>query len=120
MTNENVNPELFAHFERNRSQLMGISAQKQQLQAQTRALKAGLEELEKTKEKKVFKAVGNILIQKDVADMKKELKENVESFELRAKTLERQEETLVKKLNKLKNEIEGKSGEEEEEKKKKK
>ena len=120
MTNGNVNQELFAQFERSRNQLMGLSAQKQQFQGQTRALKAGKEELEKTKEKKVFKAVGNILIQKDVAEMKKELKENIESFELRTKTLEKQEEALVKKLNKLKSELEGKPEKEEEKEKKKK
>ncbi len=122
MTNgNNIDPQMLAEFDKNRNQLMGISAQKQQLQAQSRALKAAKEEIENSKEKKVFKAVGNILIQKDVAEMKKELKENIESADLRVKTLQKQEDTLVKKLNKIKSELEGSAGkaEKEEEKKEK-
>ena len=95
-------------FERNRNQLLSISAQKQQLQFQTSALKSALDELEKTSEKKVYKAVGNILIQAPVTDVKKELKENKESTDLRIKTLQKQEDTLVGKLNKLRRQIEGK------------
>jgi prefoldin beta subunit len=93
-------------FERNRNQLMNVSAQKQQLQMQGGALANALEELEKTKEKKVFKAVGNILIQTDVSSTKKEMQEKKESVELRVKTLQKQEDSLVNKLNKLKSEIE--------------
>ncbi|MBN1940550.1 MAG: prefoldin subunit beta [Candidatus Diapherotrites archaeon] len=93
-------------FERNRQQLLGISTQKQQLQIQSSALNNALEELEKTKEKKVFKIVGNILIQSEVAATKKELKEKKETMDLRIKTLQKQEDSLVNKLNKLKSEIE--------------
>jgi len=49
-------------FERSRNQLMNVSAQKQQLQMQGSALGNAIEELEKTKEKKVFKLTGNILL----------------------------------------------------------
>lgn len=118
-------------FERNRNQLLSISSQKQQLQFQASALKNALDELEKTSEKKVYKAVGNILIQAPVTDVKKELKENKESTDLRIKTLQKQEDSLVSKLNKLRRELEGKpavvagestevSGTEESEKKEKK
>lgn len=95
-------------FERNRNQLLSISSQKQQLQFQASALKNALDELEKTSEKKVYKAVGNILIQAPVTDVKKELKENKESTDLRIKTLQKQEDSLVSKLNKLRRELEGK------------
>lgn len=100
-------------FERNRAQLLNVSAQRQQLQVQSITLKQALDELGKTKEKKVFKAVGNILIQEDTATVKKELKEKKESAELRLKTLQKQEESLVNKLNKLKSEIEATQKEEE-------
>ncbi|MFH1239676.1 MAG: prefoldin subunit beta [Candidatus Diapherotrites archaeon] len=95
-------------FERNRNNLISISSQKQQLQFQASALKNALDELEKTSEKKVYKAVGNILIQATVTDVKKELKETKESTDLRIKTLQKQEDSLVSKLNKLRREIEGK------------
>jgi len=100
-------------FERNRAQLLNVSAQRQQLQVQSVTLKQALDELGKTKEKKVFKAVGNILIQEDTAAVKKELKEKKESAELRLKTLQNQEESLVNKLNKLKSELEAAQKEEE-------
>lgn len=93
-------------FERNRAQLLNVSSQKQQLQIQTQTLKITSEELEKTKEKQVYKAVGNILILSDTAKVKKEVKEKIESAELRTKTVQKQEESLINKLNKLKSEIE--------------
>jgi|SRR3989338_6222404 len=93
-------------FERSRNQLMNVSAQKQQLQMQGSALGNAIEELEKTKEKKVFKLTGNILIQSDTLAAKKELQEKKESIDLRVKTMQKQEDSLVNKLNKLKSEIE--------------
>ena len=89
-------------FERNRVQLLNTTGQKQQMQLQSGAMGQALEELEKTKEKKVYKAVGNILIQCDTEKVKKELKEKKEGIDLRVKTMQKQEESLVNKLNKLK------------------
>ena len=97
-------------FERTRMQLMNISAQKQQLQMQSSALGDALKELEKTKEKKVYKAVGNILILSPADRVKKEVTEQKESIELRVKTLQKQEDISIEKLNKLKHRIETKSG----------
>ena len=93
-------------FERNRVQLLNTTGQKQQMQLQSGAMEQALEELEKTKEKKVYKAVGNILIQCDTEKVKKELKEKKEATDLRIKTMQKQEESLVNKLNKLKAELE--------------
>ena len=93
-------------FERSRAQLFNISGQKQQMQLQSASMKQALEELTKTKEKKVYKAVGNILIQSDTAKVKKELQDKKESLDLRIKTMQKQEDSLVNKLNKLKSEIE--------------
>lgn len=101
-----VNQAKLVEFERNRSQLLGISAQKQQLQIQSMTMKQALDELAKTKEKKVYKAVGNILIQSDTAKVKKELEEKKSSADLRLKTIQKQEDSLINKLNKLKSEIE--------------
>ncbi len=101
-----VNKEKIVAFENNRRQLLNISAQKQQIQVQSMALKQALDELAKTKEKKVYKAVGNILIQDDTQKVKKEIKERKESLDLRLKTLQKQEDSLVNKLNNLKAEIE--------------
>jgi len=102
---ENVQQDMM-EFERNRQQLLGVSTQKQQMQMQSQTMKITLEELEKTKQKQVYKAVGNILILSDTAKVKNEIKEKKESADLRIKTLQKQEESLVNKLNKLKSQIE--------------
>ncbi|PIN98334.1 MAG: hypothetical protein COT90_04715 [Candidatus Diapherotrites archaeon CG10_big_fil_rev_8_21_14_0_10_31_34] len=93
-------------FERQRNQLMQLSSQKQQLQFQTKMLKDALEEISKTKEEKVLKAVGNIMIQTPVTEVKKELAEEVEAMELRLKTVQKQEDISIDKMNKLKKKIE--------------
>ncbi len=94
-------------FERNRAQLMTISAQKQQLQVQSGIVQKSIDELDKTSEKKVYKAVGNILILSDVSETKKELQETKESMDLRIKTLQKQEDAALNKLNALRHKIEG-------------
>ncbi len=93
-------------FEKNRNQLMNIGAQKQQLQMQSAAIDAALAELNKTSEKKAYKAVGNILVLCDVTDLKKELSEQKESTDLRVKTVQKQEDNMIEKLNKLRSKIE--------------
>ncbi len=91
---------------------------------QSNALGSALDELKETKKKTVFKAVGNILIEKDTAKVKKELEEGKEAVDLRIKTLQKQEDSLVNRLNKLKSKIEESTetpeGEEKQKKKKKK
>ncbi|MCX6801260.1 MAG: prefoldin subunit [Candidatus Diapherotrites archaeon] len=94
-------------FERNRQFLAGISAQKQQLSFQKEIMQASLDELGKSKEESVLKAVGNILIKKGKKEMEKEIAEKKENVELRLKTIQKQEETVLKKLNSIKSEIEG-------------
>ncbi len=113
--------EKINEFERSRVQLMNISAQRQQLQMQSNSMQASLDELQKTKEKKVYKAVGNILILSDAKKVQKELKEQKDATDLRIKTLQKQEDALIDKLNKLKSQIEEsqKPAEEKEEKEEK-
>ncbi|MFA5931353.1 MAG: prefoldin subunit [archaeon] len=98
---------MILEFEKNRQMLMGITQQKQQITMQLEMMTASLEELAKTKEKTVYKVVGNVLFQKDAKEMEKELKEKKDVYELRLKTVEKQEDTLVKKLNSIRAKIEG-------------
>lgn len=104
--------EKLVEFERGRGQLSMLSSQKQQLETQREMLGESSKELEKSTEKKVFKAMGALLIQKETADVKKELNDQVESIELRLKSVAKQESTLVEKLNKLRVEIESSAGKE--------
>jgi prefoldin beta subunit len=98
--------EMVNEFEKQRQMLMSVSMQKQQLQASINGLEISLKELENTKESKVFKAAGAILVSRDTKEVKKELAEQKESTELRMKTLDKQEKNLVEKLNTLKTQIE--------------
>lgn len=105
--NESEQRAAIMEFERNRQMLGNLSAQKQQLQMQAEVYKASLEELKDTKEKTVMKVVGNLIVNKDKKEMEKEIKDKVESIELRVKTMDKQEELTMKKLTALKSQIEG-------------
>ena len=102
---EDKNKDLM-EFSKNRQQLMTVSGQKQQLEMQSNALNAALEELKDSKNDKVFKIIGPIMIEKKSADLKKELTESKETVDLRLKTMKKQEDILIKSLNKLKSKIE--------------
>ena len=93
-------------FEKSRNQLLTVTAQKQQLALQANTMEAALEELKKSKEKKVYKAIGNILILSDAKTVEKEITEQKETTDLRLKSLTKQEENLIEKLNKLRAKIE--------------
>lgn len=97
-------------FQKGRQQLLAVSSQKRQLQAQLGSMKNALKELKESKPKTVFKAVGNILLEKKAKDVKKELKESKEKLDARVSSLQKQEDSLVNKLNKLKAELEEQTG----------
>ena len=111
--NEGEQRAAIVEFERNRQMLGTISAQKQQMQVQLEVYKASIDELKKTKETTVMKVVGNLIINKEKKEMEKELNDKIESLGLRVKTMEKQEEMTIKKLNALKSQIEGSSEKEE-------
>lgn len=98
--------EMVQEFEKQRQSLMSVSVQKQQLQASVNGITKTLEELGKTKEDKVYKAAGNILVLRDKKDVQQELEEAKETQSLRLKTFEKQESGLVEKLNTLRTQIE--------------
>lgn len=99
--------ESLMEFEKNRQLLGSISAQRQQLSFQLEMISAAIDEMKLNKEKNVHKVVGNILFLKDAKEMEKELIDKKETIELKLKTIEKQEENIVKKLNSLKTKIEG-------------
>lgn len=93
-------------FEQLRNQLQNLAAQKQQSNMQILSLRQAIDAIKETKEKKVLKNVGPILIAAPAADVEKELSERIEGLELRIKTWAAQEQTVTTKLNKLKSSIE--------------
>jgi prefoldin beta subunit len=77
--------------------------QKQQFQAQLIEIESALKELKDAKT--VYKITGNIMIDADKASLEKDLQEKKEKFELRIKTLEKQEAEIKKKATSMQAEV---------------
>lgn len=67
-----------------------FTAQKQQFQMQVIEIENALDEIEKTKNP-VYRLVGEILVEKPADEIKKDLEDKKEEFDLRIKTLDKQE-----------------------------
>ncbi len=98
--------EKIMEFQKAREQLLVVSSRKQQLQMQASMVQNALKELNETSQEKVYKLVGNILIEKNTKDVKKELEELKNQLDARIETLQKQEDSLINRLNKLKEQIE--------------
>lgn len=81
-----------------------FAAQKQQFQLHLIETEGALAELEKAKPP-VYSMVGELLVEKPIADLKKELKERKEEFDLRMKTIEKQESKSRERAQELQKEV---------------
>ena len=84
-----------------KQQLMFLSNQKQQLQVQHNVLESTLKELENTQEKKVYKGVGNIFILSDKDKAIQDTKESKDTVLLQLQNIQKQEDSIVAKINSL-------------------
>ena len=76
-----------------------------------RESEAALDELEKIEaDETIYKSVGELLIKAKRDTVKTDLAEKKETFSLRVKTLERQEERIVKRAQELQNQIQAALG----------
>lgn len=78
--------------------------QKQSFQAQLLEIENALKELEESK-KEVFKIVGSLMIEGNKEDLKKDLSNKKELFELRVSNLEKQEKKIKEKAEQLQTEV---------------
>ncbi|MEM4662640.1 MAG: prefoldin subunit [Candidatus Diapherotrites archaeon] len=106
MADEQQKQQKIIEFQRGREQLLSIGSRKQQLQMQLAMVESALNELKDSKQDKVYKLVGNILFEKNTKDAEKELKELKEQLESKIDTMQKQEDSLINRLNKLKSQIE--------------
>jgi prefoldin beta subunit len=104
---EKMAKEASEEFQLYQQQLQTILIQKESLKLQIAEIEGALEELSKTQQKNAFKIVGNVMVSKDVEELKKELQETKEEAELRVRSLEKSEERLVNKLKELQASIKG-------------
>jgi prefoldin beta subunit len=94
-------------FEQVRQQLQILTTQRIQLESQLREIDNTLEELGKMDKKAtVYKKVGSILVKvDDKKSLKTSITEQKETFDVRMKTLERQEKQLKERYSELQKDI---------------
>lgn len=85
--------------------LQSFLVQKQQFQMQLSEVTSALENLKDSK--KTYKIIANVMIDAKKEDLEKELKQKKEMLEIRLKNLEKQEESIREKSQKLQKEILG-------------
>jgi len=86
-------------------QIQQILNQKQQLNSKKIEANSVIEDLTKTDE--AYELVGNILLKKSSLDIKKALEEKNEMFDIRLKSLEKQEKDVKEKAEQLQKEVLG-------------
>ena len=93
-----------------RQQLQVEMTQKQTLQLQYNELKKTLEEIEKSADnEQLFELVGQILIGKGKKELSSTLKEKMEIFEFRLKTVTKAVDESTKKLQEIQKSLEKKN-----------
>jgi prefoldin beta subunit len=97
--------QLIEQFQLYQQQYQNVLLQKEQLRLQQLEIEKALEELEASKDDKVYKIAGTIMIKKDKEDMKKELEEKKEDIDLRVKTLTKAEDKVKNKLKEMEEDV---------------
>jgi len=101
---ENISPEIqqkLVEFQEAQQQGKMLMSQKYQLEMQLNESKAAISELEKSENAEVHKAVGQILIKSDKDTIVKELKEKMDTLEVRLKSIGTQEKKITDNLKSI-------------------
>jgi prefoldin beta subunit len=97
---------LLAQLQQLKVQMEALGRQKLQVEAMLRDAENALEELEKVDDDAlIYKNVGELMIKAGKAAVKEELSEKKETYGLRQKTLERQEERGQKRYQQLQQQL---------------
>ena len=86
-------------------QLQNVMSQKEAIGMQVLEIKKAVQELEGTKEKEVFKIAGPILVKSPRTEVLKELRERDETYDLRLKSLEKEEKRVKLKIEELREKL---------------
>ena len=105
MTEQMPQQQMIGQYQAYQQQLQSVFMQKENIKIQTLEIEKALEELDASKEENAYKIVGPIMIKKTKNDIKTELKEKLDDFELRTKTLNSAEEKITSKLKGIETEI---------------
>ncbi|HIP74675.1 MAG TPA: prefoldin subunit beta [Thermococcus paralvinellae] len=102
---QNVPPQvqaLLGQLESYQQQLQLVIQQKQKVQVELNDAKRALEEIERVEENTpIYKTVGTLMVKISKAKAVKELKEKIETLEVRLNALNRQEQKLNENIKEL-------------------
>jgi len=101
-----LNEQQIAEIQNLQRQLQMTVMQKQQFQMQLEEMKAANEELAKSKGA-VFRAAGSLLIESTKEEAAKDLKEKMETLDMRVSITSKQEEKLKARFEEMRQKIEG-------------
>jgi len=107
---EKISPEIqkqIMEFQEKQNTARMIVSQKYQLELSMKESEHALEELEKQENAEVHRAVGNILIKANASDVVSDLKEKVETINVRLKTIKSQEKKITDELKSLQDRLQG-------------
>ena len=97
---------MLAQLQQVQQQLQMVVTQKVQLENSLKETESAIQEVEKVSDDTpIFKTVGTVLVKTNKEQILKELKEKKDTFEIRIKALERQEEKLRERLQDLQKKI---------------
>ncbi len=97
---------MLAQLQQVQQQLQMVVTQKVQLENSLKETENAIQEVEKVgDDTPIFKTVGTVLVKTSKEQILKELKEKKDTFEIRIKALERQEEKLRERLQDLQKKI---------------
>ncbi len=99
---------MVAQLQQLQQQLQAVMTQRVQIEAMLSDTEQAIEELKKVGDDAiVYKAVGNILVKEEKEKILKELEEKKETYEIRIKTLQRQEEKLRERFAETQKKLQG-------------
>ena len=93
-------------FQELQQQARILSTQKFQFDAQQKEMKNSLEELEKAETTEVYKAIGQIIIKSEKPKLISEIKEKLETLDLRMKAIEKPKKKTVDRLHEFQLQLE--------------
>lgn len=95
-----------AQLQQLKAQIEAVRGQKMQVEALLRDAENALEELRKLdKNSVVYRGVSELMIKADKGEVMEDLSEKRETYDLRSKTLERQEDRVQKKYQQLQQQL---------------
>ena len=97
----NINNEDFAAYNQYNAQLNNLNAQKTQIKMLIDSTQNAIEELKESKEDHAFKNLGFVLLKVEKGKLIKDLESEIETLNIRIKSLDKTEEIMSKKVQEL-------------------